>query len=479
MKQKHMYRMIDIIQQDNNFYRILIIIISCILCVMAAFYSNLHLKADIVYTHYFYIPIILTGIWFGKEAIYLAFSMGVFHVIINYTAFGSITMSSLQRALIFIMIASIIYVLTGLMKNAYQMVYIIHQYSDINRKLIIGLSCLLCILGAVFVNLYLKEDVVYTHFFYIPIILTGIWYGKNAIYLAMFLGIFHVALNCLAFGLVTLSSLQRATVFMVIALIIYILTNFRYCQLGQEPLLLHKDNKSIDPHLQKIDMVGQLGVAVGHEIRNPLTTVRGFLQMLDAEKNYEGAQEYFSLMIEEIDKADATIGTLINLAHNKANHPELQNLNNIIDEHLNEGVLLSKPSKIQIKTRLNEISDVLLDKTEITELIDNLLSNAIEAMPEGGTITLSTTNGNNEVLLTVQDQGIGISGATARKIGIPFFSTKEDSAGLGLAICYSIARRHSARIEFISTPRGTRFTVRFPLQGEDPDPSLGFSSRSQ
>jgi signal transduction histidine kinase len=465
--------MIDIIQQDRNFYKALIIVVSCLLCMTAAFYSNLYLKADIVYTHYFYIPIILTGIWYGKETIYLALYLGVFHVFINYTAFGSITLSSLQRALIFIMIASIIYVLTGLMKNAYQMVYAIQQYGILNKKLIVFFACLLCMIGAVFVNLYLKEDVVYTHFFYIPIILTGIWYGINAVYLAIFLGIFHVALNYLAFGLISLSSIQRALVFVVIALIIYMLTNFRYGQLDHESILLNKegpiDKNSVDPRLEKIDMVGQLGVAVGHEIRNPLTTVRGFLQMLGNEKNYEGAEEYFSLMIEEIDRADATIGHVINLAHNKTNHPERQNLNHIIEDYLSEGLFVPKPSNIKIKTRLSPISDLLLDKMEINELIENLLSNAIEAMPEGGVITVSTEKVNNEVLFTVQDQGSGISGVTARKIGIPFFTTKENSAGLGLAICYSIARRHSARIEFISTPRGTRFMVRFPALGSQQD----------
>jgi two-component system, sporulation sensor kinase E len=266
----------------------------------------------------------------------------------------------------------------------------------------------------------------------------------------------------------------------MIALIIYLLTNYSYGQLDDESLGLNieglegkMDKQHIDPRLQKIDMVGQLGFAVGHEIRNPLTTVRGFLQFLGNEKNYEGAEEYFSLMIEEIDRADATIGNLINLAHNKINHPELLNLNHIIEDYLSEALAIEKPSNIQIKTRLSPIDDLLLDKIEISELIENFLSNAIEAMPEGGVITVSTDKvKDNEVVLTVQDQGSGISGATARNIGIPFFTTKENSAGLGLAICYSIARRHSARIEFISTPGGTRFMVRFPVPGR-PEESPG------
>ena len=141
------------------------------------------------------------------------------------------------------------------------------------------------------------------------------------------------------------------------------------------------------------------------------------------------------------------------------------NLNHIIEDYLSEALAIEKPSNIQIKTRLSPIDDLLLDKIEISELIENFLSNAIEAMPEGGVITVSTDKvKDNEVVLTVQDQGSGISGATARNIGIPFFTTKENSAGLGF-ICYSIAPP-PARIEFISTPGGTRFMVRFPVPAD-------------
>ncbi|KUG04232.1 sporulation kinase [hydrocarbon metagenome] len=209
-------------------------------------------------------------------------------------------------------------------------------------------------------------------------------------------------------------------------------------------------------------MVGQVGVAVGHEIRNPLTTVRGFLQMLGSEKNYEGAREYFSLMIEEIDKADATISHLINLANNKTNNPENLNLNNIVHECLSGYLDQERHSNIKIETRLNDIPDILIDKLEVRELIENLLINAIEAMPDGGTITVNTDTFDNEVLLIIQDQGTGISIEAAKCIGTPFFTTKETSAGLGLAICYSIARRHSAQIQFVSTPKGTKFIVYFP-----------------
>ena len=88
---------------------------------------------------------------------------------------------------------------------------------------------------------------------------------------------------------------------------------------------------------------------------------------------------------------------------------------------------------------------------------------AVEAMTDGGTIIVSTVSLGDEVLLSVHDQGAGISGEVAKHVGKPFFTTKEASSGLGLAVCYSIASRHSARIEFVSTPNGTKFMVHFPM----------------
>ncbi len=353
------------------------------------------------------------------------------------------------------------------MKYVYKVIDSIQKDINFYKKLVILIFCVFCIATAVYVNLYLKEDIVYTHFFYIPIILTGIWYGIKSLYLALGMGILHISINYSAFGAITLSSLQRALFFIVIALIIYFVTNFRYGRLDEDSNSDNRgnerDNQPLDSRLQKINMVGQLGVVVGHEIRNPLTTVRGFLQLMGNEQYCEAAQEYFSLMIEEIDKADAAISHLINLADNKANNRVKQNLNNIVCEGLNYYLPPETHGKIKIETHLREIPDIQLDNLEIKELVKNLITNAVEAMPDGGTIVVSTDLVGNEVLLLIQDQGTGISGETAKHIGTPFFTTKETSAGLGLAICYSIARRHSARIEFVSTPNGTKFIVRFSI----------------
>ncbi len=353
------------------------------------------------------------------------------------------------------------------MRKIYKMTEAIHKYSEFYKKIILLLSCMFCIGAAIYINLYLKEDIVYTHLFYIPIILAAIWYGIKSLYLALFMGIFHIAINYIAFGAITISSFQRALLLMVVVLVGYLATHIRFGQLyhGIKPADAKSgsDNQLVNSRLQQINMVGQLGVAVGHEIRNPLTTVRGFLQLIDKEQNYEEARRYFPLMIEEIDKANASITHLINLADNKRTHREKQNLNKIVQECLSEYLPLKGHSNIKIKQLLSEIPEIFLDKGEINELLLNLLNNAVEAMTDGGTIIVSTVSLGDEVLLSVHDQGAGISGEVAKHVGKPFFTTKEASSGLGLAVCYSIASRHSARIEFVSTPNGTKFMIHFPM----------------
>jgi len=114
-----------------------------------------------------------------------------------------------------------------------------------------------------------------------------------------------------------------------------------------------------------------------------------------------------------------------------------------------------------IKLELGNIPCILFDKDEIHQLILNLGRNGLEAMLPGGYITIKTFKESDRVVLAVQDQGKGIAPEVLERIGTPFFTTKDNSTGLGLAICYSIAQRHNARIDVETGSTGTTFYVRF------------------
>lgn len=216
--------------------------------------------------------------------------------------------------------------------------------------------------------------------------------------------------------------------------------------------------------LDRLNLIGAMAAGIGHEIRNPLTTVRGFLQMLSCKEDFTNHRSHFDLMIQELDRANSIITEFLSLAKNKSVDLKEGNLNTVISmltPLLEAGAILYNKT---VKTELAEIPDVPLDEKEIRQLIINLVRNGLDAMPPGSTLTIRTTCDDEQITMAVQDQGKGIPADIVDKIGTPFFTTKEYGVGLGLAVCYSIAARHNAVITFNSETGGTTFMVHFPLR---------------
>lgn len=213
--------------------------------------------------------------------------------------------------------------------------------------------------------------------------------------------------------------------------------------------------------LDRLNLIGEMAAGIGHEVRNPMTTVRGFLQILGAKKDCYQYKEYFDLMIDELDRANSIITEFLSLAKNKAVEYRIKNINTIVEALL--PLLQSDAMKDDkfIKVELSNTQDLSLNEKEIRQLVLNLVRNGLEAMSPKGNLTIRTFMDNEAVILSVQDQGNGIETDVLEKLGIPFFTTKENGTGLGLAVCYSIASRHNAKIGIESNATGTTFFVRF------------------
>lgn len=215
--------------------------------------------------------------------------------------------------------------------------------------------------------------------------------------------------------------------------------------------------------LEKLYLIGEMAAGIAHEVRNPMTTVRGFLQMFKDSGDYNEFKLYVDLMIEELDRANYIITEYLSLAKDRTVDLEKQDLNQII-----MGIYLlleteAKKSNKYIELSLADIPELLLDKQQIRQLILNLASNGFEAMDKGGKLRIITYLTGDEVVLAVEDEGNGISPAIMEKLGTPFFTTKEKGTGMGLAVCYSIAERHQAVIDVSTGVGGTSFEVRFKL----------------
>jgi len=215
--------------------------------------------------------------------------------------------------------------------------------------------------------------------------------------------------------------------------------------------------------LDRLNLVGEMAASIGHEIRNPMTSVRGFLQILRENEDYLKEIEYFDLMIEEVDRANAIITQFLSLAKDKMVEPKPLNLNELIRK-LEPLIQVKAISQEQsIKLELNDLPDLILDNEEIHQLILNLVDNGLESMPAGGEVTIRTFMEKKYIVLAVQDHGHGIATELLDRLGTPFFTTKEQGTGLGLPVCYRIAARYNAKIDIETSSTGTTFYVRFSI----------------
>jgi len=215
--------------------------------------------------------------------------------------------------------------------------------------------------------------------------------------------------------------------------------------------------------IAKLNLIGNMAAGIGHEIRNPMTTVRGFLQLLKGKKECIKYVDYYNLMIGELDRANNIISTFLSLAKDKVKNLNIQSLNSIIESIYPLLKADATVSDKHIALELNNIPDLYLNEEEIRQVILNLVRNGLDEMSSKGTLTISTYADNNEVVLAVRDEGKGISPDVLQKLGTPFFTTKDDGTGLGLAICYSIADRHNAVIQVETGPGGSTFFIRFKV----------------
>lgn len=214
--------------------------------------------------------------------------------------------------------------------------------------------------------------------------------------------------------------------------------------------------------MDRLNVVGEMAASIGHEIRNPMTTVRGYLQLMRTDEVFQKEAEFLDLMIEELDRANSIITEFLSLAKDKMVELKPASLNKIIGKlwPLVKAKAVSRDQDIRLE--LSDLPVLPLDPKEIRQLIINLVNNGLESMPAAGVVTIETYMKENQVVLAVRDHGHGIDPKLLNSLGTPFITTKEHGTGLGLAVCFRIAARHNAKIKIDSSPKGTTVKVEFP-----------------
>ncbi|UYZ23903.1 ATP-binding protein [Mesobacillus jeotgali] len=215
---------------------------------------------------------------------------------------------------------------------------------------------------------------------------------------------------------------------------------------------------------EKLSVIGQMAAGIAHEIRNPLTAIKGFTQLL-SEHPAEEAEDYAEIILDELARIESIVGDLLVLAK-----PQASNLSNVDLISLVNGVVnLLNPQAtlsdafIKVKTDTPNLY-IECEPDKIKQVLINLIQNSIEAMADGGEIIVAISQDTDLASIQVIDQGAGIPEDRLNKLGEPFYSTKEKGTGLGLMICQKIIKNHGGKINFTSiVDEGTTVTLTLPL----------------
>jgi two-component system sensor histidine kinase HydH len=224
-----------------------------------------------------------------------------------------------------------------------------------------------------------------------------------------------------------------------------------------------------EEQLRRADLLSALGTisaGMAHEIRNPLGSIKGAVEILkDDYRPDEAKYEFIRILLKETDRLSLIVQEFLNFARPK--QPEFQPAD--VNEAIESVLLLiaQEANKVGVKVHKEldqSIGKHNLDAGMIKQAFLNMALNAIQAMPQGGVLTVQSTLRGDIIEVTISDTGVGIAEDNKKKLFNPFFTTKKNGTGLGLVITYRIIENHRGTIDVVSKPgKGTTFMVRIPI----------------
>lgn len=218
---------------------------------------------------------------------------------------------------------------------------------------------------------------------------------------------------------------------------------------------------------EKLNLISELAASVAHEVRNPLTVVRGFVQLLREDSNPKN-KEYIHLMLTELDRAEFIISDYLNLAKPQAGVTDKFDVSETAHEVIEIMSSFALMNGVHIQLLTDRELFVRGEKVKIKQALMNLLKNGIEAMNDNeGVIKVSVVKSGPNIVVCIRDQGEGMTNEQIENLGLPFYSTKEKGTGLGLMVTFRIIESMGGSLEFESDRgKGTTATIRIPALAE-------------
>jgi signal transduction histidine kinase len=222
----------------------------------------------------------------------------------------------------------------------------------------------------------------------------------------------------------------------------------------------------------RLAALGEMATGLAHEIRNPLGAIKGAAQYLQIEPSLEERKEFLSIILEEVDRLNQVVSQFLDYARPFKKNISLCEINKILEKTYALVKAEGIPEQVKITLDFEENLPLIhADAEQLRQVFLNLFLNAIQAMPEGGSLVVSTALESNSdktgtyLSIKFTDTGIGIPADHIDKLFNPFFTTKKEGTGLGLAICHRIIEGHNGTIEVSSQiGKGSQFVVKLPVQ---------------
>jgi signal transduction histidine kinase len=221
-------------------------------------------------------------------------------------------------------------------------------------------------------------------------------------------------------------------------------------------------------HSEKLASLGRLTAGIAHEIGNPLTSVFSFVQILKDMEQDEFKKESLGIIYFHINRIAEILKQLSGFSKMPTVELREWNINNLIETSLSLILYDKRAKEITIMRDLSPaLPEITTDGGQLSQVFVNLILNAVDAMTEGGTLTIRSRMTDGNIEISFEDTGVGITRENISRIFDPFFTTKEKGTGLGLAVSYSIIKKLNGGMTVESeVNKGTRFRITLPSRGE-------------
>ncbi|MET3508374.1 ATP-binding protein [Halalkalibacter oceani] len=288
---------------------------------------------------------------------------------------------------------------------------------------------------------------------------------KKRVYLALFtscLGVCILALVVL--GLFPELTGSRYYSFLIALFVVHIVTTTLFVVFIEKARLAIAFTKEMRK-LEKLKTVSEIAASISHEVRNPLTVTKGFIQLLrDPDLTAEKKEQYIKLSLDELERAEQTITDYLTFAKPSLDNLQILDVNKELAYILQVVTPYAMMNNVQIEVIKENDIYITGESEKLHQCLINIIKNGIESIEDNGHIIITLEKRSNKAVISIKDSGIGMDEQQLKRLGTPFYSTKEKGTGLGTMVVYSIVKAMRGEIHVESQPdEGTCFTISLPI----------------